>query len=89
MMVKRSNNYAHTNIQDIEWGSFANEWTENAKENKIHRQRKLPRQRNSTERILSSYFPHFPAILITLLLLSSTLPDVLKAEHALVVFHPS
>ena len=65
-------------------GQIANELTENAKENKIYRQRKLPRKINSTERLLSSYFPHFLTILITLLLLSSALPDMFKAEQAIV-----
>ena len=78
MTIKRFTNYPNKNSQDIECGEIV-------KDNKCSRQRKRTRQRNSTEKILSSYFPHFPAILVTLLLLSSTLPDVLKAEHALVV----
>ena len=87
MTVKHYNKYP----RDIEWGEIANEWAEVARENrtsrqrKSHRQRRLPRWNTSTERRLSSIFPHFPTILITLLLLSSALPEVLKAEHALVI----
>ena len=54
MTVKCSNNYAHKNIQYIALAEIANERAEITIENKIHRQRKLPRQRNSMERILSS-----------------------------------
>ena len=82
MTIRRFKDYSDKNIGDLECGEII---TDNKTLKKLPRQRKTTRQRNSPEKILSSYFPHFPPILVTLLLLSLTLPDVLKAEHALVV----
>ena len=81
MTIRRFNDYSDKNIRDLECGEIL---TDNKTLKKSPR-RKTTRQRNSPEKILSSYFPHFPPILVTLLLLSSTLPDVLKAEHAVAV----
>ena len=81
MTIRRFNDYSDKNIRDLECGEII---TDNKTLKKSPR-RKTTRQRNSPEKILSSYFPHFPPILVTLLLLSSALPDVLKAEHALVI----
>ena len=81
MTIRRFNDYSDKNIRDLECGEIL---TDNKTLKKSPR-RKTTRQRNSPEKILSSYFPHFPPILVTLLLLSSTLPDVLKAEHTVAV----